>query len=442
MMSESKHNDLKEWYISNFNLFENKLNGNSESPFHTIRKSAISAFADLGFPTTKNEEWRHTNIAPILKHKFKIAKADDAVDRDTVKRFTFSHLDQNILVFVNGHYSERLSVLTSLPNDVVISSLNKAFTENRALLESHLGKYAEFSKETFTALNTAFAEDGAVIRVPDNVTVPQPLHIIYVNSSADEHIASPRNLILMGKGSQLKLIESYHGISNSSYFTNMVTEVYVAENANLEYVKYQDQGKTAFHVSNTNICQQRDSVFSQVTLDLGGSFVRNNTNVLLNDINCETHLLGFFLGKENQLIDNHTFIDHAKPHCFSNELYKGILDDKSTGVFNGKILVRPDAQKTNALQSNKTLLLTNDAAIHAKPQLEIFADDVKCTHGATIGQLDDEALFYLRARGIGEEVAGAMLRHAFISDVLSHIDIPELRQILDDRIIEHFKNIA
>ncbi len=442
MMSESKHNDLKDWYVSNFNLFENKLNGNSESPFHNIRKSAISAFADLGFPTTKNEEWRHTNIAPILKHKFKVAKADEAVDHDIVKRFTFNNLDQNVLVFVNGYYSEKLSSLTSLPNEIAISSLNKAFKEDQALLDSHLGKYAEFSKDTFTALNTAFTVDGAVIRVPDNVSVPQPLHIIYINSSANEHIASPRNLILMGKGSKLKLIESYHGMSNSSYFNNMVTEVYVAENANLEYIKYQDQSKKAFHVSNTNICQERDSVFSQVNLDLGGALVRNNTNVLLNDVNCESHLFGFYLGTDNQLIDNHTFIDHANPHCFSNELYKGILDDKSTGVFNGKILVRPDAQKTNALQSNKTLLLTNDASIHAKPQLEIFADDVKCTHGATIGQLDDEALFYLRARGISKEVAGAMLRHAFISDVLSNIAIPELRQILDDRIIEHFKSIA
>jgi Fe-S cluster assembly protein SufD len=246
-------------------------------------------------------------------------------------------------------------------------------------------------------------------------------------------------LIVASQSSHVRFLEFYHSLSEAAYFNNVVTEVFVEEEAVVDHIKIQEENDLAYHIANTQITQDRRSVFNCVSIDLGGALVRNNLNVRLNAENCETHLFGFFLGTGSQLIDNHTFIDHAKPHCFSNELYKGILDDKSRGVFNGKIMVRQDAQKTNALQSNKTLLLTDDAAIFAKPQLEIFADDVKCTHGATIGQLDDEALFYLRARGIGENVALAMLRYAFAGDIFENIKIDSVRNHLAEKVFERLK---
>lgn len=437
-----KTEDLKNWFVANFSLFEEKLNGSKDTSFHEIRRQAIAAFARHGFPTTRNEEWKYTSVAPILAQKYQVGTPEVRVGKDAVRPFTFAKTDKNVVVFVNGCYTPELSRLTALPAGVIVDSLRNGFDLHNGLISQHLGRYANFEDEPFTALNTAFTDEGCFIFVPDGQIVPEPIHIINVASAETASVFYPRNLFLIGKGSEAKIIESYHSLADTTYFNNLVTETVVQENARLEHIKMQEEGYRAFHVSNTQIHQERDSVFSQVNIDLGGGLVRNNTNVRLNGVNCESHLFGFYLGVDTQHIDNHTFVDHAMPHCFSNELYKGILDHKAKGVFNGKILVRPDAQKTNALQSNKTLLLTNDASIHAKPQLEIFADDVKCTHGATIGQLDDEALFYLRARGIGEKVAEAMLRHAFISDVLSNIDIPELREVMDHKIIEHFKAIA
>jgi len=435
-------NEVSNWYLSNFSLFEEELNGSKKAPFHETRKAAITRFSELGFPHSKDEEWRYTSVAPLLQHKFKLSAASEKVTASTIEGIRFSALVKACLVFVNGRFSAELSSMPAQADGVIVTSLKKAFGQHADLTENYLGKYADFDREAFTALNTAFTVDGSLIYVPADTVVPEPIQIIYLHDGQDASVAHPRNLIIASRGSQLKVIESYHSTNDTTYFNNCVTEFVVGENANVEHIKLQEEGTAAFHISNTQIHQEQNSVFSQVNLDLGGSLVRNNTNVTLAGTNCEAHLFGFFLGVDTQHIDNHTFVDHAMPHCFSNELYKGILGDKSKGVFNGKILVRQDAQKTNALQSNKTLLLTNDAVIHAKPQLEIFADDVKCTHGATVGQLDDEALFYLRARGISEEVAGAMLRHAFISDVLGNIGIPELRDILDHRIIEHFKTIA
>jgi Fe-S cluster assembly protein SufD len=320
-----------------------------------------------------------------------------------------------------------------------VQSLKTAREQHGDLVKKHLGKYIDYQNETFTAFNTAFVDDGAFIFIPKNTALQEVVHIINLTDVHDESaIIHPRNLIVAEDGAEAEVVESFHALSENVYFNNLVTEVFVGRNARLKHIKLQEENSLAYHISNSQVCQQRDSNYTTNNIDLGGRLVRNNLNIRLEGENCESHLYGYYMGFKNQLIDNHTFIDHAMPNCFSNELYKGILDDKSQGVFNGKILVRQDAQKTNALQSNKTLLLTNEASVNAKPQLEIFADDVKCTHGATIGQLDDEALFYLRARGISEDMAGAMLRHAFVADVLDNIEIDSIRKKLDHDIIEKF----
>ena len=434
-----KNSDITQWYLSNFDVFEASLNGDKQADFHTLRKQALAKFSDLGFPTPKDEEWKYTNIAPILKHKFKLSGDSHTVSPDIIKPFLFEGLDEFILVFVNGIFKPELSRQAAKDDGVIVESLKNARDRHADLLAKHLGQYIDFDSETFTAFNTAFVDDGAFVYIPKNTVLPEVVHIINLTDVADDSaIIHPRNLIVLEEGAEAEVVESFHALTENIYFNNLVTEVFVGKNAKLEHVKLQEESVSGYHISNSQVCQKRDSNYTTINIDLGGLLVRNNLNISLEGENCESHLYGYYMGFEEQHIDNHTFIDHAEPNCFSNELYKGILDDKAQGVFNGKILVRQDAQKTNALQSNKTLLLTNDASVYAKPQLEIFADDVKCTHGATIGQLDDEALFYLRARGIGEDMAGAMLRHAFVADVLDNVKIDSIRQKLDHDIIEKF----
>ncbi len=434
--------DAKSWFVQTFEIFESQLDGSKDTPFHEIRKSAISRFAELGFPTPRNEEWKYTNVAPLLKHRFQLLTESDSVPEIDLHPYTFEGLRENCLVFINGQFNKKLSTFTLPEKNVIIENLKEALTNHPELILQHLAQYANFKNETFTALNTALTTDGVFVFIPENITVEEPLHVINLSVPDDiTFMTHPRNLFVVGKNSQVTIVEAYHGLGEHVYFNNLVTEIVVEENAHVDHIKIQEENVHAFHISNTQVKQQRNSYYASVNVDMGGTLVRNNLNVLLNDEYCETHLWGFYLGEDNQHIDNHTMIDHAKPHCFSNELYKGILGGQARGVFNGKILVRPDAQKTNALQSNKTLLLTNDASINAKPQLEIYADDVKCTHGATIGQLDEEALFYLRSRGISEEMALAILRYAFISDVIENITLEPIRKGLDDKLIEKLKAI-
>ncbi len=434
--------DVKEWYLSNYELFETGFNGNKELPFNNIRKKAISKFSDLGFPTPRNEDWKYTNVAPILKHKFQLPTNSDKLPDNISRKFAYEGLEQNVLVFLNGQFSKELSTYRNKNNGLIVDSLQNALHNCPELIDKYLGSIADYENETFTALNTAFINDGAFIYVSKGAIEEEPIHILNLSVSKDsEFIAHHRNLIVAEKESEIQIVESFHHLTNNTYFNNIVSEIVVGENAKIDYIKIQDESEHAFHISTTQINQEYSSVFTSVNIDLGGELVRNNLNFSLNAQNCESNMFGFFLGGGTQHIDNHTFIDHAKPHCYSNQLYKGILDEKANAVFNGKILVRPDAQKTNALQSNKTLLLTNEASINAKPQLEIFADDVKCTHGATIGQLDDEAVFYLRARGIGEEVAGAMLRYAFAADVFKNIKVAPVREKLNVEILERLSKV-
>ncbi|MFQ5630682.1 MAG: Fe-S cluster assembly protein SufD [bacterium] len=425
--------------LSQFQIFENNLDGQTAHPFHNTRQAAMRAFAELGIPTTRHEEWKYTNVLPIFKNKLVYPQQHVRLHKDQVRKFAFDGMADNMIVLLNGRFSQELSTIPFATNGIKIESLANTLVTKNGDVEKYLSKYASFENEPFVALNTAFATDGTLIHISENIVLEKPVHLCHISVSEEgTSLIHPRTLIIAGKNSQAHIIESFHALSEKPYFTNAVSEIVLGENATLEHIKVQQENRAAFHIASSTILQASSSRYTSANVDLGGAIVRNNLNVVLDGEGCEAHLYGFFMGTGTQLIDNHTMIDHARPHCESNELYKGILDEKSKGVFNGKVMVRPDAQKTNAFQENKCLLLTDDAVMNAKPQLEIFADDVKCSHGATVGQLDDDALFYLRARGIGEEKANAILRHAFASDVFNHIEVDAVKNKLEAIIFEHF----
>lgn len=430
--------NIKEWYISNFEEFESSLNGETKSPLHELRKNAIVKLDEMDFPTTKNEEWKYTNVSPLLNHKF-IRSVSASVKKNDIAKFFIKDTDIHLVVLVNGMFSEELSSVRELPKGVIIASLAEMLKSNPGMVLKYLGKYVQL-ENGFTALNTAFTIDGVFIYVPDNTVIDKQVHIMNVTGSGTDNVLSqPRNLVITGKNSVLRLIESYNSISGSANFTNVISEVVLAENSNVEIYRIQDENISNFHINRTQVEQQRNSVFSTYTATFGGALTRNDMHTVLDGENCTANLHGLYIIEGTQHVDNHTLIDHAMPHCESNELYKGVLNGKSHGVFNGKVFVRKDAQKTNAYQSNKAILLSKDALINTKPQLEIFADDVKCSHGAAIGQLDEESVFYLRSRGIGEEKARAVLIRAFANDVFDLIEDEALHSHLNELVFEKLK---
>ena len=431
--------DIKQYFINQFDEFEKSLNGEKSSDFHKVRKEAINKFAELTFPTQKDEEWKYTNISTLQKHNFSPVAVKKNVSSETINKFLFNKMEHSLLVFVNGNFSPELSKLIDIPKGIVIGSLAEALKNDNPIVKKHLGKYADNQNYFFTTLSTAFTKDGAFIYIPAGKVVEDPIHIIFLTTSRSENIITqPRNLFVAGKNSQVTIIEHYVSDEESVYFTNSVTEIVADENANVDHIKLQEESKKAFHIARMEVDQERSSNFSSHLISHGAEISRNDFNARFNDEGSECMLNGLFMIDGEQLFDAHTMIDHAKPHCNSHEHYKGILQDKARGVFNGKVMVRRDAQKTNAFQENNTILLSDDAVMNTKPQLEIFADDVKCSHGATIGKLNDEAKFYLKSRGIGEESATAMLIHAFASDVITSIKIPALRDYLEEIISKRF----
>ena len=435
----NKSLNIKDWYVSNFTEFEKRLNGSKSKEIHHIRKEALNRFGQLEFPTQKDEEWKYTNISPLLKHNFVPSSEKVSVGKEFVKSKLFDEMEHNLIVFVNGHYADEHSDLQNLPGGVVAGSLSEAIKNNSPLIEKHFTKYADHQNNIFTALSTAYTDNGAFIYVPDGKIVEEPVHIIYITSSDDNKIiVQPRNLFIAGKNSQVTIIEHYVSTGESIYFTNAVTEIIADESSVVDHIKLQEESINAFHIARMEVNQERKSNFSSHSISIGGELTRNDFTSRFNDEGSECTLNGLYMIEGNQLFDAHTLIDHAMPHCNSHEHYKGILNDKSRGVFNGKVIVRPDAQKTNAFQENNNILLSNNALVNTKPQLEIFADDVKCSHGATIGQLDEEAKFYLKSRGIGEEASRAILLHAFASDVITSIKTDSLRSYLEKIITERF----
>jgi Fe-S cluster assembly protein SufD len=399
-----------------------------------LRQAGLDSFARQGFPTLQDEDWRFTNVAPVAKLDFQPAAPVNVngVESQTLANSVFSQLVGHQLVFVNGFYAPQLSRLQSLPAGVRIESLAAALARDPALVGQHLGRLARTAGNAFAAMNQAFFSDGAFIQVPAGVTVTEPIQLLYLSSakSSSEAIL-PRNLILAGDHSRLTVVESYLSTGAAAYFTNAVTEILAGEQARVEHVKLQDEAPGAFHIATIAGEFGRASNVAIHSIALGARLSRNNIRVKLAGEGLECILNGLYLTRGEQLADHHMLVEHAQPHCASHEYFNGILDDKSKGVFHGRIYVHPEAQKTDAKQTNKNLLLSDFATADTKPQLEIYADDVKCTHGATVGQLNPESIFYLRSRGMSADTARQMLIHSFAGEIIERIQCLPAREVID-----------
>ncbi|MFT5107905.1 MAG: Fe-S cluster assembly protein SufD [Pseudoalteromonas tetraodonis] len=413
------------------------------------RKAGISQFVELGFPTLQDEDWRFTNVAPIAKLPFKpvLESTGEGVTAQALDRFTFAELAGSRLVFVDGHFAPELSSTVNLPEGVKVKSLAEAIAKDPAQVEPHLFHHARSDASAFTALNTAFFKDGAFIYVPAGQTVPEPIQLLYVSTAKEDGTtAHVRNLIVAESSSQATIVESYVNLSDAAYLTNSVTELVAGDNAVVEHLKLQDESQQAFHIATLAARFGHASNVLTHSIALGAKLSRTNILAHLAGEGLECILNGLYLTRGEQIADHYMIVDHAQPHCASHEYFNGVLADKSKGVFHGRILVRPDAQKTNAKQTNKNLLLSDNATANTKPQLEIYADDVQCTHGATIGQLNEEAIFYLRSRCIGVETARRMLIHSFAGEIIDRVRCESVREELDklvwDRLEQDAQNVT
>ncbi len=427
-------------YVENFRHFERAAN--QPGWMLPFRKGGLARFTELGFPTVLQEDWRFTNIAPIAKMPFRPAfeATPDGVTPEALKRFPFASLPGARLVFVNGQYAAALSKMTKLPAGVRVASIAATLAAEPALLEKHLSASLPVGDNAFTALNQAFFLDGGFIHVPAGKVVTEPVQLIHIATGNQSGATiQPRNVIVAEANSQLTVIESYVTAGGSGYFTNAVSELVVGENAVVELLKFQDEALDAFHLAAIHGRFGRASNVNVHSFALGARISRNSIRTNLAGEGLECVLNGLYLTRGEQLADHHMVVEHAQPHCASHEYFNGILDDKSRGVFHGRILVQPPAQKTDAKQTNKNLLLSDDATANSKPQLEIYADDVKCTHGATIGQLNQESIFYLRSRGIGPETARRMLIHAFAGEIIERIRHEAAREELDKLVWERLE---
>jgi len=424
-------------YVAEFERFDRDVASQQPAWLAEARRTAIARFTELGFPTARQETWRFTSVAPIVD-RTTVPAGDGlaSVGGDVLRRLTLDGASA-LAVFVNGRFAPQLSALSTLPKDVVVSPLSAALESHATLVEAHLTRVANQPNQAFVALNTAFLADGALVSIPAHTILPAPLHLLFISTGQSDAtaVSHPRVLIVAGEHSQAQIIESYAGAGERPYFTNAVTEVVAGAGAVIDHYKLQRESSQAFHLGAMYVEAQRGSNFSSHSLTLGGSLVRNDVMAVLRGEGIDCTLNGLYLGGGTTLVDNHTTIDHALPHGGSHEVYKGILWGRARAVFNGKIIVRPDAQKTDAKQTNKALLLSDDAQINTKPELEIFANDVKCTHGAAIGQLDEDALFYLRARGLGQAEARAMLIRAFAGDIINRMNVPALRALVETALL-------
>ncbi|HEV7519290.1 MAG TPA: Fe-S cluster assembly protein SufD [Thermoanaerobaculia bacterium] len=415
--------------------FERNAPGHSGEPaaLRTLRRQAIARFAEIGFPTPRQEQWRATNVAPIARTVFHRA-APETPEIASAALAPLTWDAAATLVFVDGRFAPALSRLEELPAGVFAGSLAEALTRIPSEIEPWLGQQASFAEHAFVALNTAFFEDGAFLWLPRGVVVERPIHLLFVATTGGGGpvVTFPRNLIVAGESSQVRVVETYAAIGGTTYFTCPVTEVNAGPNSVVDHYKVQRESHAAFHMATFALRQERSSALSSHSISLGGALVRNDVNALLDGEGSDTILNGLYMIGGRQFVDHHMRVEHAKPHCTSHELFKGVLDGHARSVFNGLIHVRHGAQKTDAKQSNRNLLLSRDAVANSNPQLEIFADDVKCTHGSTVGQLDDDAIFYLRSRGIGAEAARSLLTYAFASDIVERIKVEPVRKDLEE----------
>jgi Fe-S cluster assembly protein SufD len=409
-----------------------------DGAFADLRRNGLERFKSLGLPTQKQEEWRFINLAPLAGAHFSLP-AGAAVDASDILASAESYgllgLTPVLFVFVNGHYRADLSNTAELPSTITVKALSEGGSADETT-QKYLGKLAVDDQHPFVALSDALFTDGLMVHVPANTVVTTPMQVLYLTTETDAPvITSPRLLLVAEKSSQVTLLESFIGPEDVAYFTNSVSEFDVEENAVVDHYRLNIEGKEAFHIATVDAHQERNSNFSTQTVTFGGRINRNDVGQHLDGPGAFGIMNGLYQISGNQVVDNHTRIDHAQPNCETHELYKGILDNKARGIFNGRIMVRQIAQKTDSKQTNRTLLLSSDAVINTNPQLEIFADDVKCTHGATIGQLDENQLYYLKSRGISEEIARRMLVFAFANDVVEKIKLASLRDLLEHHLL-------
>ncbi len=427
------------YYKEHFQELQSKKEKNGLS---SVRENAFNDFTKFGIPTLKHEEWKYTRISGLFnkEYQFPVHSSVSLSTNDINALRLPGYEKANELFFVNGIFSASLSKIIS--KELIVLPLEEAASnEYKEIVVAHLGHSSNYLKDGINALNTAFVNGGVFIHISKGKITEHPIYIYNITDARTENIFSqPRSLVHVGENAQVQLIETYITIGDSESFTNQVMEIIVEENALVEYYKIQNDVAHANQVSTTHIRQIGKSYVHTVTISLNGGIVRNNLNIVLEAERCEAHLYGLYFQKGKSHIDNHTVVDNVKPNCFSNELYKGVMNDDSSGVFNGKIFVRQPAQKTNAYQSNKNVLLSDNASVNTKPQLEIFADDVKCSHGCTVGQLDEDALFYLQSRGIGEKTAHALLVRAFATDILEHVKPAPIRAYIEKLIVVRLEN--
>ncbi len=418
-------------YLKGFEEFKKNDLFDDISEISELRKNAINSFSELGFPTPRDEDWRFTNLTPISKGKFRLNGTESTIDPVILKEYLFKDLETYLLVFINGRFNGELSDIKDIPEGVTISPLSEAGNNNKEILSGNIGKYLNFETEAFNALNTAFFEDGIFINVPDSVSVQKPVHALYITHDDENSIVNPRNLILIGSNSELKVIEHYVSTSESPYLSNVVSEVYVGENSELEHYLLEFESKKAFNISTLRVQQEKYSNIKSHSILFGGAIVRNNVHPVLAGEGGNSLINGLYMSNDRQHMDNFMRVEHASPHCDSRQIYNGVLDDSSRAVFHGRIIVHEGAVKTDAKQTNRNLLLSDTAQIDTKPQLEIYNDDVKCTHGATIGQMDENAIFYLQSRGIPKKEAKTIMVKGFTGESFSNMSLQPLKDYLE-----------
>ena len=399
-----------------------------------LRENAFEFFTENGFPTVQNEEWKYTNVAPIGKENFEIA-SDKTIDAEKISRLFSKTESENRVVFVNNKLNQELTNLSNLPEGAKILNLNEAIRDEifSPIVRKNLGKSVDAESNGFTALNTAFIGEGLFIFVPKETKIELPIHLIFIT---DENTASfPRVLLVAERGSEAMLIESYLRVAETKYLTNSVIEIFLEDDAKLKHLRVQRESHNAFHVGTTAANLNRASVYDSTNITLGAKLSRHDVRVKFNAEGAECFVDGLYMIAEEQHADTHSVIDHALPNCLSHQTYKGIVDGRARAVFNGKVFVRENATGTDAKQSNKNLLLSNDARVDTKPQLEIFNDDVKCAHGATVGQLEEEELFYLLSRGLNEQLARNLLTYGFAEEIINKIEIETIKKQLDEAVL-------
>ncbi len=424
---------LTDYYVDAFNEVREQLPGSGVAWLQRLREAALDHFKTAGFPSTRDEDWKYTNLRSLQKQSFQLpAPSCVGLIEEDLGEALMGDLEAHRLVFVNGRYTAQLSKPGKLPRGVKLGSLAQAIVEVPTELEPFLGHYADSTANGFAALNSALMRDGAYIHLAKNTVLDKPIHLIYLATAQAEPSAYHlRNLVIADEGAQAAIIENYISMGDATYLNNVITELAIADNATMDHYKLQQESPKGYHVATLQAHQGRDSRFVSHSMSIGGALVRNDVNSVLDAEGASCQLNGLYVVTGRQHVDFHTRIDHKKPYGVSREFYKGVIGGRGRAVFNGKVYVHPHALKTDAAQSNKNLLLSRDAEVDAKPQLEIYADDVKCSHGATVGQLDEQMMFYLRSRGIEENLARGMLTYGFAHDIIERMGIEPIRKHME-----------